>query len=447
MNVRCHHCSAKPVAAEVVSNKPNSFNDCCRHGEVALEPLPEFPLLLKSLFEGTHNKSKNFFERIRNFNSSFSFASFNANLVDLSSQRRGPYCFKIQGQIYYQMNTSIYPSSDESPSYGQLFIVDSTELVEYRSERNVDCDKDLLQAIDVTICQHNVFAKSYQMMKEVLKDQSTINVNGEIVEPELNLIFSLKPGMDIRRYNLQRENEVAAVFSMAADGEIPGSYVTIQNKTSKTFQYLSTMNPNTEPWVYPLFYPYGNQGWHQSIPYVYKTHRRVTRADYYKYRLAIRNHFNVFLMGRRLTQQWIVDSYVKIEKDRLNYCKFNQKKLRAESYQGLLDHLQSRLSNNNTNSNIGKIVILPSSFLVVQSGALHICGAYIANRCNIIDAELLQIPTQDESQSYYSKLNVDQKEVVDFILNSVENGTLDNPHCVYIDGPGGSGKTLIYTIY
>ncbi|XP_057335095.1 uncharacterized protein LOC130673899 [Microplitis mediator] len=214
----------------------------------------------------------------------------------------------------------------------------------------------------MTIRQHNVFAKSYQMMKDVLKDQSIINPNGDTVEPELNLIFTLKPGMDVRRYNYQRVNEVAAVFSTNADGEIPESYVTIQNKTSKSFQYLSTMDPNTEPWVYPLFHPYGNQGWHQFIPYVHKTNRRVTRADYYKYRLAIRNDFNVFLMGRRLSQQWIVDSYVKIEKDRLNYCKFNQKKLRAESYQGLLDHLQSRVNNNNSNSNIGKIVILPSSF-------------------------------------------------------------------------------------
>ncbi|XP_044597971.1 uncharacterized protein LOC123274430 [Cotesia glomerata] len=330
MNVKCRHCNAKHFVAEKVANKHNSFNNCCRHGEVVLEPHPEFPELLKSLFLGNHTKSKNFFERIRNFNSSFSFASFNANLTNFSSQRSGPYCFKIQGQIYYQVNTSLYPSSNESPSYGQLFIIDPTESAQYRSERNVGCDVDLLQEIDLTLRQYNIFAQSYQMMKDVLQDNSTNNSDGQVIEPELNLLFTLKPGMDVRRYNFQRVNEVAAVFSTTADGEIPDSYVTIQNKTTKTFQYLSTMDPNTEPWVYPLFYPHGNQGWHKSIPYKIKTNRTVTRADYYKYKLAIRDDFNVFLMGRRLTQQWIVDSYVKIEKDRLNYCKFNQKKLRAE---------------------------------------------------------------------------------------------------------------------
>lgn len=133
MNVICQHCHAKHFIGEKVANKINSFNNCCRHGEVSLQTYPKFPSLLKSLFERSHNKSQNFLERIRDFNSSFSFASFNANLTDLSSQRRGPYCFKIQGQIYYQMNTSLYPLSNKSPSYGQLFIFDSSEAMAFRS--------------------------------------------------------------------------------------------------------------------------------------------------------------------------------------------------------------------------------------------------------------------------------------------------------------------------
>jgi len=67
--------------------------------------------------------------------------------------------------------------------------------------------------------------------------------------------------MDRRRYNFQKTNEVAAIFSTTSDGEIPESYVTIRNKNTKTLEKVS-MDPNVEPWVYPLFYPYGTQGWH-----------------------------------------------------------------------------------------------------------------------------------------------------------------------------------------
>ena len=40
---------------------------------------------------------------------------------------------------------------------------------------------------------------------------------------ELQLLFSLKLGMDKRRYNFQQSNELAAIFSTTADGEIPES--------------------------------------------------------------------------------------------------------------------------------------------------------------------------------------------------------------------------------
>ena len=42
---------------------------------------------------------------------------------------------------------------------------------------------------------------------------------------------------------------------------------------------------------------------------------------------------NPFLMGRRLFQQYVVDAYVKIEKDRIMYCKSHQKEITADTYQ------------------------------------------------------------------------------------------------------------------
>ncbi|XP_070157971.1 uncharacterized protein [Polyergus mexicanus] len=64
--------------------------------------------------------------------------------------------------------------------------------------------------------------------------------------------------------------------------------------------------------------------------------------------------------GRRLFQQWLVDSYVKIEKDRIDYCKNHQKELRTETYQGLKDYIETMA--NNLNGRIEKMVILPSTF-------------------------------------------------------------------------------------
>ena len=158
MNVLCCHCGAAHFSDEKVSNKGLSFNDCCGHGTVILDEPPNFPEPLKSMFKGTHEKSANFFENIRCYNSSLSFASFNAKLFNFESQRPGPYCFKIHGKIYYQINTSLYPSENENPSFGQLFFVDPDEALQYRIGQNSRLDLGTLSSLDSLMRQHNKFA-------------------------------------------------------------------------------------------------------------------------------------------------------------------------------------------------------------------------------------------------------------------------------------------------
>ncbi|KYM94629.1 ATP-dependent DNA helicase PIF1 [Cyphomyrmex costatus] len=316
MDVSCIHCNAKHFAAERISNKGDSFHDCCNHGKVYLEPLPEFPHFLRALYEGNHEKSNHFLNYIRSYNSSFSFAFFNANMINFSERRPGPYCFKIQGQIYYQVNTALYAAENENPTYGQLFIVDSNEAINYRLQQTSNLDLEIIHNFEYMMRKYNIFTQSYQMMGEELENQRRKETESNNLFPELQLIFTLKPGMDRRRYNIQRTNEVATIFSTTADGDIPESYVIIRNKSTKILQKVSTMDPNVEPWVYLLFFPYGTQGWHRNLIKI-NSNKRIIRGQYIKYRIAIRNEFNVFILDRRLFQQWLVDNYVKIEKDEL----------------------------------------------------------------------------------------------------------------------------------
>jgi len=100
--------------------------------------------------------------------------------------------------------------------------------------------------------ESNVFGQSYQMMGEELENQRLLEIESGKLLPEL--LFTLRSGMDQWRYNAKKTNEVAAVFRTTADGEIPESYVTICNRSTKTLQNVSIMDPNVEPWMYLLFY-------------------------------------------------------------------------------------------------------------------------------------------------------------------------------------------------
>ena len=55
-----------------------------------------------------------------------------------------------------------------------------------------------------------------------------------------------------------------------------------------------------------------------------------------------------------------VGIYVKIEKDRIKFCRDNKKQPRAESYEGVVDHMNNVA--HDMQSKIGRIVILTSTF-------------------------------------------------------------------------------------
>uniref|UniRef100_A0A453QHJ8 Helitron helicase-like domain-containing protein n=1 Tax=Aegilops tauschii subsp. strangulata TaxID=200361 RepID=A0A453QHJ8_AEGTS len=87
----------------------------------------------------------------------------------------------------------------------------------------------------------------------------------------------------------------------------------------------------------------------------------VTMREYYCYKFHTRpNIFNPILHGGRLFQQFVVDTYIKIENSRLDYLWHHQKEIRADLYQDLVDNIQAGEQKGNA---VGKRTVLASSFI------------------------------------------------------------------------------------
>ena len=107
-------------------------------------------------------------------------------------------------------------------------------------------------------------------------------------------------------------------------------------------------------------FPYASDGWHLTLKKFKKDGtpgKQLSPLKYYRYRLQIRDGFNLILRCGRLFQEYLCGQFYKIEKLRLNWVRNNQKKLRAESYSGLHD----AISNDEDLSKQGINVILPPS--------------------------------------------------------------------------------------
>uniref|UniRef100_K3Y1Y3 ATP-dependent DNA helicase n=1 Tax=Setaria italica TaxID=4555 RepID=K3Y1Y3_SETIT len=70
--------------------------------------------------------------------------------------------------------------------------------------------------------------------------------------------------------------------------------------------------------------------------------------------------FNPILHGKRLFQQFAVDTYVKIESSRLDYIRNNQDILRADLYQGLVDSWRTGVEDADE---VGKRTVLSPTFI------------------------------------------------------------------------------------
>lgn len=82
--------------------------------------------------------------------------------------------------------------------------------------------------------------------------------------------------------------------------------------------------------------------------------------NFYAYRIMLRkNEHNHIFKCKQLFNQFLVDMAAKIETERLLYIRLNQSKLRAENY----IHLRDAISSDGNIKNIGKSVILPSTFI------------------------------------------------------------------------------------
>ncbi|XP_042905358.2 uncharacterized protein [Parasteatoda tepidariorum] len=350
MTEQCSYCNAYFWAKE--RNSSGKYTKCCHDGKINLPTLMDIPELLQKLLSDNSIEARNYRNHIREYNSALAFASFGAHIKPPPGN--GPYCFRIHGQIYH-MVSPLYSNDQNNAGYGQLYIFDSTEATNRRIENNTGCLRSVMEQLDGLLRQINPFAASYLQMHQFIQLNPATDVK---------LVFMEDPSSDLRRYNAPTsKTEVAAIF-VGDNGEPPSNRDLCIYPVADSCKTISPMNPCIDPMVYPLLFPQGDCGWHAGMEHVQERRTakriRVTQLQYYAYRLAIRSEFSLLHSSGKLFQQFIVDVYVRTEGSRLNYLRLNQKDLRVELYQGLLDALQSEAHSNNVK--IGKLIILPSTF-------------------------------------------------------------------------------------
>ncbi|XP_059147684.1 uncharacterized protein LOC131935318 [Physella acuta] len=364
MDQVCEKCRARFFPKERPTDK--MFTVCCNKGTIEL-PQFESHEYLKNLMLGHDRDSNIFMEHIRSYNSAFAFVSVGAK-IDFP-RGRGPFTFRIHGQVYHRSGT-LHPTEGVKPVFAQLYVLDKQVAISERLDNaaNANCRRHIMETL-YEVMKENPFSLAYRMMYEVEREETERAIaSGEEI-PKITMRLIQDRDQDQRRYNAQHCNEVAVVFT-SSDGEPPLQrdlmvYLRADGENVQRMQQVSILHRNLDALCYPLLFPKGEQGWGEELRLTgsrrnsENTRTRVSLKMYYSYYLQVRDYFNPLLSAGRLTQQYIVDAYVKAESNDLNFIRTHQKQLRCDTYKHLIPFIQNE---DNDSAVPGRRVILPSTF-------------------------------------------------------------------------------------
>ena len=98
----CNECKfCKAIYSTLEQNSTGKFTLCCSNGKIDLPITDNYPEEIRNLLNNQTDESKHFLNNIRSYNSALAFASVGAKVDSLPG--RGPFCYRIHGQIYHKV--------------------------------------------------------------------------------------------------------------------------------------------------------------------------------------------------------------------------------------------------------------------------------------------------------------------------------------------------------
>ena len=330
MDVRCQHCGAFKFRRE-------SEGFCCSSGKVVTAPFPKPPGKLSELWKSNGAEGKLLKKYSRELNNAVALSSI--KVTEKTFTGFTPSVI-FQGQLKH-LAGSLLPAPGEVPRFAQLYCFDPRLESSQRfsnmfipsntSKGEKDRLKNLLQTIESIIHEHNPFVKDFKMVMEIPED--------ELGEGKIVISAKEKPSDEhSRRYNQQSSFQEISILTNEAPHDL------VLQRRGGGLQSIHDLNPKGMALHFTLLFPLGTRGWDQDEKQV-GGKRRITAKQFFVYHLQKRDNENEnFLMSaERLFQEFCCMAWVSIENQRLNYQRFNQKALRADSYKSVREATEERI--------------------------------------------------------------------------------------------------------
>ena len=260
----------------------------------------DYPEFICNLYLDEH-----FLRHIRAYNQMFAMTSLGATVDDTVNSGRGPYVFKVSGQIYHCIGR-FCPDEGTTPRFLQLYIYDTDNEVQHRLNNftNTSADvlrPDIVEGLIRVLDHHNALVQLFRTARDKLQD-------AEVPEFKLRLYSTVGS----HQHELPTADTVGAiVFDSGA--ETDAEFDIVVQPHSGEPQRINRLYPGYMALHFPLMFIYGEQGYHTDLKLIdvgsseRDTDKRMSMNQFYAYQIHDRiNRYSLVTRGGRLFQQYVV---------------------------------------------------------------------------------------------------------------------------------------------
>nr|GEV41507.1 helitron helicase-like domain-containing protein [Tanacetum cinerariifolium] len=203
----CRHCGAMFWECKKVASTSHTsqfgYNKCCYGGRIILRPPPEYPQYIKELYENIH-----FMDNIRAYNQMFSMTSLGANVDKSINNGKGPYVFRISGQLYHWIG-SLCLEEGQSPRVDR-FLDSHNALVQlFRTAHNKHIDADIPE---FKVRLYNVIETCQYELPTSETIGAIVFADSSTTENEFDLIIKQHSQFPQRNYIQQKQDDIRSEY-------------------------------------------------------------------------------------------------------------------------------------------------------------------------------------------------------------------------------------------
>ena len=226
----------------------------------------------------------------------FAMTSLGENVDDTVNNGRGPYVFKVSGQIYHSIG-KLCPDERVRPRFLQLYIYDTDNEVRNRLQNFLGNTKDplredIVEGLIQILDHHNALVQLFRTARDKLMDADL---------PEFKVrLFNV---VGSAQHELPTADEVGAIVFDSGPETEPEFDIIIEAHSGEP-QRISRLYPCYMALHFPLLFIYGEQGYHTELRLAdvrgadQDTDKRMSMKAFYAYQIHDRiNRYNLLTRG------------------------------------------------------------------------------------------------------------------------------------------------------